>query len=151
MDRGAWRATVCGITRVRHDLATTPPPLPYKITFKWFWKKDIYIVHIYKHTFYSMNILYVILHISTYIYYIYIQHTHIYRYKIYEYKRNVGLPWWLSGKKMPANVGDTGSISGWGRSPEGGNGNLLQYSCLDNPMDFLAGYSLWGFKESDID
>ena len=118
MDRGAWRATVCGITRVRHDLATTPPPLPYKITFKWFWKKDIYIVHIYKHTFYSMNILYVILHISTYIYYIYIQHTHIYRYKIYEYKRNVGLPWWLSGKKicLLINAGVTGSISDLRRS-----------------------------------
>ena len=26
-------------------------------------------------------------------------------------------------------------IPGWGRSPGGGNGNLLQYSCLENPMD----------------
>ena len=38
-------------------------------------------------------------------------------------------------KNMPTNVGDTGSVPGWGRSPEGGNGNPLQYSCLENPMD----------------
>ena len=33
------------------------------------------------------------------------------------------------------NVGDPGSIPGWGRSPAEGNGNPLQYSCLENPMD----------------
>ena len=38
-------------------------------------------------------------------------------------------------KTPPANAGDTGLIPGWGRSPGGGNGNLLQYSCLENPMD----------------
>ena len=41
-------------------------------------------------------------------------------------------------KNLPANAGDirdTGSIPGWGRSPGGGNGNPLQYSCLGNPMD----------------
>ena len=32
-------------------------------------------------------------------------------------------------------IGDAGSIPGSGRSPGGGNDNLLQYSCLDNPMD----------------
>ena len=39
---------------------------------------------------------------------------------------------------LPANAGDVrdvGSIPGWGRSPGEGNGNPLQYSCLDNPMD----------------
>ena len=35
----------------------------------------------------------------------------------------------------PANVGDTGSNPGLGRSPGGGNGNPLQYSCLENPTD----------------
>ena len=35
----------------------------------------------------------------------------------------------------PANAGDMGLIPGSGRSPEEGNGNLLQYSCLGNPMD----------------
>ena len=38
-------------------------------------------------------------------------------------------------KDHPANAGDVGSIPGWGRSPGGGNGNPLQYSCLENPMD----------------
>ena len=33
------------------------------------------------------------------------------------------------------HVGDLGSIPGSGRSPEEGNGNSLQYSCLENPMD----------------
>ena len=36
---------------------------------------------------------------------------------------------------MPANVGDTGSIPGLGRSPGEGYDNLLQYSCLQNPLD----------------
>ena len=41
-------------------------------------------------------------------------------------------------KNLPANAvyaRDAGSIPGWGRSPGGGNGALLQYSCLENPMD----------------
>ena len=38
-------------------------------------------------------------------------------------------------KNSPANSGDLGSIPGSGRSPGGGNGNLLQYSFLENPMD----------------
>jgi len=49
-------------------------------------------------------------------------------------------------KNLTANAGDTGSIPGSGRSPGEGNGNPLQYSCLENPMDkrSLAGYSSWG-------
>ena len=42
------------------------------------------------------------------------------------------------GKESACNVEDTGevdSIPGLGRSPAGGNGNPLQYSCLKNPMD----------------
>ena len=35
-------------------------------------------------------------------------------------------------------AGDAGSIPGSGRSPGGGNGNPLQYSCLENPMDRAA-------------
>ena len=38
-------------------------------------------------------------------------------------------------KNPPANAGDAGSIPGSGRSPGGGNGNQLQYSCLENSMD----------------
>ncbi|CAI9175882.1 unnamed protein product [Rangifer tarandus platyrhynchus] len=47
--------------------------------------------------------------------------------------------WWQEGdsvvKNVPANVGDVGSTPGLGRSPGGGNGKSLQYSCLGNPMD----------------
>ena len=38
-------------------------------------------------------------------------------------------------KNPPANAGDMGSIPGLGRSPGTGNGNPLQYSCLENSMD----------------
>ena len=39
------------------------------------------------------------------------------------------------GKGSACNVGDLGLIPGSGRSPGEGNGNPLQYSCLENPMD----------------
>ena len=45
-----------------------------------------------------------------------------------------GLPWWLSGKESTCQPGD--SISGLRRSPGEGNGNPLQYSCLENPIEF---------------
>ena len=38
-------------------------------------------------------------------------------------------------KNLPANAGEVDLISGWGRSPGGGNGNPLQYSCLEHSMD----------------
>ena len=47
-------------------------------------------------------------------------------------------------KNLPANAGDirvTGSIPGLGRSPGGGHGNPLQYSCLENPRDRGAWWS----------
>ena len=50
----------------------------------------------------------------------------------------IGLPRWRSGRELPANVEnarDGDSIPGSGRSPEVGNGNPLQYSCLGNPTD----------------
>ena len=39
------------------------------------------------------------------------------------------------GKDSACNAGDLGLIPGSGRSPGEGNGNPLQYSCLENPMD----------------
>ena len=42
------------------------------------------------------------------------------------------------GKESTCNVEDSGSIPGSGRSPVGRNGNPLQYSCLENPMDRVA-------------
>ena len=57
-------------------------------------------------------------------------------------------------KNPPANAGDVrnrGLIPGLGRSPRGGHGNPLQYSCLENShgQRSLAGYSPWGHKELD--
>ena len=51
---------------------------------------------------------------------------------------SAGLPKWLSDKESACNAGATGdasSIPGSGRSPGGGHGNPLQYSCLENRMD----------------
>ena len=47
----------------------------------------------------------------------------------------MGFPGGSVVKNPPANVGDMGLIPGWGRSPEEGDGNPLQYSGLGNPMD----------------
>ena len=43
--------------------------------------------------------------------------------------------WWNSGKEFAGNTRDEGSIPVSGRSPGVGNGNPLQYSCLENSMD----------------
>ena len=46
----------------------------------------------------------------------------------------VGFPCNSVNKESAYNAGDLGSIPGLGRSPGEGNGNPLQYSCLENPM-----------------
>ena len=51
---------------------------------------------------------------------------------------NIGFPGGSGVKNLPANAEDTRGvvlIPGLGRSPGGENGNPLQYSCLENPMD----------------
>ena len=47
----------------------------------------------------------------------------------------LGFPGGSEGKKFTCSAGDSGLIPGSGRSPGGGNGNPLQYSYLENPMD----------------
>ena len=47
----------------------------------------------------------------------------------------MGLPGDSDSKESVCDVGDLGLIPGLGRSPGGGHGNWLQYSCLENPMD----------------
>ena len=47
----------------------------------------------------------------------------------------MGFPGGSVVKNLPANAQDKDLTSGLGRSPGGGNGNPLQYSCLENPMD----------------
>ena len=46
-----------------------------------------------------------------------------------------GCPQWLSTKESACDAGDVGSVPGLGRSPGGGNGHPLSYSCLEDPMD----------------
>ena len=50
---------------------------------------------------------------------------------------SLGLPRWLSGKESACDAENLGSIPGSRRSPGGGHGNPLQYSCLENPMDLI--------------
>ena len=56
---------------------------------------------------------------------------------------NLGFPGSSAGKESACNEGDPSLIPGLGRSPRGGHGNPLQYSCLDNPhgQKSLVGYS----------
>ena len=62
-----------------------------------------------------------------------------------------GFPGGLATKNPPANTGDMGLNPGSGRSPRVGNGNPLQYSCLENSrIENLVGYSPWCHKESDL-
>ena len=51
------------------------------------------------------------------------------------YQDDKDLPGSSDGKESACNAGDLGSIPGSGRSPGEGNGNPLQYSCPENPMD----------------
>ena len=49
--------------------------------------------------------------------------------------RFMGFPSGLAGEESACNAGDEGLIAGLGRSPRGGHGKPLQYSCQGNPMD----------------
>ena len=74
-------------------------------------------------------------------------------------KCSIYIPWAsqvaLVVKNLPANAGDirdAGSIPGSRRSPEGGHGDPLQYSCLENPhgQRSLVGYGPKGCKELNM-
>jgi len=62
-----------------------------------------------------------------------------------------GFPGGSDGKESTCNAGDPVSVLGSRRSPGEGNGNPLQYSCVENPTDKGAWRvaSPWGRKESD--
>ena len=64
----------------------------------------------------------------------------------------MGFPGGSDSKELTCNPGDLASIPGLGRSPGGGHGNPLQYSCLENAhgQRSLEGYSPWGPKELDM-
>jgi len=55
------------------------------------------------------------------------------------------------GKASAYSAGDLGSLPGSRRSSGEGNGNPLQYPCLENPMEqSVVGYSPWGCKKSEM-
>ena len=66
-------------------------------------------------------------------------------------KSFMGFPGSSNDEKFISSAEDLGSVPGLGRFPGGGQGNPLQYSCLENPRGqrSLVGYSPWGRKESD--
>ena len=61
---------------------------------------------------------------------------------------SLGFPGGSDSKESTCNVGDLGSIPVLGRSPGGGHGKPLQYSCLENPHG-PVGSSPWGHTELD--
>ena len=64
----------------------------------------------------------------------------------------MGFPRGSDSKEFTCNTGDLSLIPGLGRSPGGGHGNPLQYSCLENPHEqrSVVGYSSQGHKEPDM-
>ena len=54
----------------------------------------------------------------------------------------VGFPGSSDSKELACSAGDLALIPGWGRSSGEGNGNPLQYSCLENPMDGGAWWAI---------
>ena len=62
-----------------------------------------------------------------------------------------GFPGGSVGKESDCDVGDTGSSTGWGRSPGGGNGSPLLYSCLESSMNRGASYGLQSVKSRESD
>ena len=77
---------------------------------------------------------------------------HIHNYLLHGSYTVLGFPGGSDGKESPHHVGNLGLIPGLQRSPRGGHGNPLQYSCLENPCGqrSLVGYSPSGRKQSDI-
>ena len=63
--------------------------------------------------------------------------------------KKMGFPGGSEDKESACNAAEPGSVPGSGRSPGEENSNPLQYSCLENGLRSLVGYSPWGCKESD--
>ena len=71
---------------------------------------------------------------------------HFFHVYIFNIEPLQGFPGTSAGKESTCNAGDPSLTPGLGRSPGGGHGNPLQYSCLENPHGerSLVGYSPWG-------
>ena len=111
-----------GSQRVGHDWAISPPPPPLWAIKTQFILKGI--VHLW----FQQNHRYVDLK------------SHFLGLNFWSVS-NWGFPGGSEVKASARNAGDLGSIPGSGRSPGEGNGNPLQYSCLENPMDGGASWA----------
>ena len=123
MDRGAWRATVHGVARVRHDLVTKPPPtllhcrwILYQLSYK-----GSPLVHIKLLFIFVPEISMLLLRLI---------------FLLFLEKR--GFPCGSAGKESACNAGDLGSIPGLGRSPEEGRGYPFQCSGLENSTNCIT-------------
>ena len=118
------------------------------------WKKPRLMTHVL--SFKSLLILRKLsfgISIYLYIYMWIFIHEYIYSFSDSQdlYTSKLGFPGGSDGKESACNEGDLGSTPGSGRSPGEGNGNPLQYSCLENPMDRgTCRHSPCGRKESDM-
>ena len=67
------------------------------------------------------------------------------------FEETSGFPRNSVGEESACNAGDTGLILGLRRSPGEGNGNPLQYSCLENPMDRGAWWATQSMRSQESD
>ena len=85
-----------------------------------------------------------------FVYYITLLYLLVHYLGFYIYSSTEGFPGGSDDKESACNAGDLGLIPGLGRSPGEGNGNPLQYSCLENPMDRGA-FGLQFMRSQDSD
>ena len=158
-DRGAWQTTVHGVVKSRTWLRV----FHFHFTMQYYRTKWLTVCWMDKIMSMPTSFLSVVWHIeATHWVFAEGKHDHSFRAQNQDFQAMLGLLILFSVKRWafqvalvvknpPANAGDVrdvGSIPESGRSPRGGNGNSLQYSCLENPI-ILAGYSPRGCKESD--
>ena len=119
MDRGAWQATVHWVTKSQTWLSTRATPYTHK------WQNHAYFPDVD-----TVSVVLIILHKVIYL--------RSWGTQILETClpwTSLDIPGGTDSKASGYNVGDPGSIPGLGRSPGEENGNPLQHSCLENPMD----------------
>ena len=92
-------------------------------------------IYILYNTYILLYIVLCIVYNIIYVIYIYVWGSLVSQLYYISYYIRLGLPGGKMVKASAYNAGDPGSIPGLGRSPGEGNGNPLQYSCLENPMD----------------
>ena len=99
--------------------------LPHQIRFAIFFSHFIHFIFIFFFVAFAVK-RFLVLCSPTFLFFVFVSYT----FSLIDFPDGSG------GKASAYNVGDPGSIPGSGRSPGKGNGNPLQCSCLENPMDW---------------